>query len=286
MEDVQELRIQWFPGHMVTALRMISEELKLCDVIIYMLDGRCPRSCFNPKFDDVIARKPTLFVLNKSDLAPWDTLKTFLASDAYKDIVRSKGPTVNTTTLDSTKSGSTKFALEATRKLLKTRIDAAREKGITKTIRAIVIGVTNCGKSTFINNLSSKAKALAGDKPGVTRTKQWVNAMDNFWILDTPGTLWPAFDNPQVAKNLAYVGSIKDDILDIVALSKSLLVDLDKLEPGCVMRRYGAVEFDAICRKRGYILRGGNLDYERAAKAILTEFRAGRIGRFNLDNLL
>lgn len=258
---------------MKSALEMIKNELKLCDIIIYMLDSRCPKSCLNPKYDEFLNRKPVLFVLNKSDLAPRDvSLRGAAGNSAIQ--------------LNSVQSGTGKKVTEAINVILKDKLSSAADKGIKRTIRAIVIGVTNCGKSTFINNLAARGKTLTGDRPGVTRTKQWVPVTEHLWLLDTPGTLWPKFENPQVAKNLAYVGSIKDDILDIIAVAKSLIADLQKLDPNCIKTRYSADNFEDICRKRGYILRGGTLDEERAAKAILTEFRAGKLGRFNLDELL
>jgi len=292
---------------MKSALEMIKTELKICDIIIYMLDARCPKSCLNPKYEEFIDRKPVLFVLNKADLAP---------SQKMADSV----------SLNSTQSGAGKKVVEAIGHILCDKIKAACEKGIKKTVRAIVIGVTNCGKSTLINNLAAKGKTMTGDRPGVTRSKQWVPAGEHLWLLDTPGTLWPKFDNPQVAKNLAYVGSIKDDILDIAAVAKDLLADLMRLDPNCLNDRFGIMvnanpmfvresmnpiglphlgtrvrvvpdalppmdelaeqAFEQICRKRGYILKGGTLDEERAAKAILVEFRAGKLGKFNLDELL
>ncbi|MCQ2382029.1 MAG: 50S ribosome-binding GTPase, partial [Clostridia bacterium] len=156
--------------------------------------------------------------------------------------------------------------------------------GITKTLRVAVIGVTNCGKSTFINNMTNKGKTQTGNRPGVTRTKQWVPITDNLWLLDTPGTLWPALTNQQVARNLAYVGSIKDDIIDTLALSQCLLEDLTKLQPDAVKNRFGVTTFEDIAKKRGCLLRGGVLDVRRTAKVILSEFRDGKIGKFNLDN--
>ena len=263
----REVLIQWFPGHMKSALEMIKAELKLCDVIIYMLDARCPKSCINPKYEEFISRKPVLFVLNKSDLAPPQKMS-------------------NSISLNSTQSGTGQKAVAAINEILKDKIAVAESKGITRTNRAIVIGVTNCGKSTLINNLAARGKTLTGDRPGVTRTKQWVPVNQHLWLLDTPGTLWPKFDNPQVAKNLAYVGSIKDDILDIIGLAKNLIADLAKLDPNCIKNRFGADNFEDICKKRGYILKGGILDEERAAKAILVEYRAGKLGKFNLDDLL
>ena len=269
--------IQWFPGHMKSALDEIRAELKVCDAIIYMLDARCPRSCLNPKYEEFVARKPVLFVLNKSDLASFGAKMQ------------------NAIYINSTQTGAGEKVVKAINAILKNKIDASAAKGIKKTVRACVIGVTNCGKSTLINNLTKKVKALTGDKPGVTKTKQWVVATDRLWLLDTPGTLWPKFENPQIAKNLVYIGSIKDDILDIVALAKDLIGDLTKLEPNCIKERFQLAEisgqapddaFESICKKRGYVLRGGAPDEQRAAKAILTEFRAGKLGRFNLDELL
>jgi len=287
MEKNDDLLINWFPGHMASALRMMSEQLKLCNVIIYVLDARCAISSLNPKFDTLVDRKPVLFVLNKIDLAPPNALQVFLQNEHVKRIYKKKGEFVHTVTLDSTTSGTSKKVTTAVERILQSQIQTAKDKGITKTIRAIVIGVTNCGKSTLINNLANKGKTQTGDKPGVTKTKQWVATIHpHFYLLDTPGTLFPALDkNPGTTKNLAYVGSIRDEVIDFIALSRHLLVDLERLEPGSVKARFGAIEFDEICKKRGYILRGGHLDEERAAKAILTEFRGGKIGKYNLDIL-
>ena len=288
---------------MKSALEMIKAELKLCDIIIYMLDARCPQSCINPKYEEFLYRKPVLFVLNKSDLAPNSQVSIFASKikqtseplDKGKDSPSWEGVAVRRTdgvgsphiiTLNSTQSGTGQKVINAINEVLKEKIAASAQKGIKRTIRAIVIGVTNCGKSTFINNLAARGKAMTGDRPGVTRTKQWVPVNQHLWLLDTPGTLWPKFDNPQVAKNLAYVGSIKDDIMDTISLSKDLMTDLIRLDPDCIKNRFGADEFEEICRKRGYILKGGILDEERAAKAILVEYRAGKLGRFNLDELL
>lgn len=281
MEKEKNLNIQWFPGHMKSALEMIKAELKICDIIIYMLDARCPQSCLNPKYDEFLLRKPVLFVLNKADLAPPQNIVRI--TDAFRG-TNILAP--NSIRLNSTQSGTGQKVVAAINEVLKEKIETASEKGIAKTIRAIVIGVTNCGKSTFINNLAARGKTLTGDRPGVTRTKQWVPVGERLWLLDTPGTLWPKFNNPQVAKNLAYVGSIKDDILDIIAVAKDLILDLGRLNSDCIVKRFNAHTFEGICEKRGYILKGGVLDEERAAKAILTEFRAGKLGRFNLDKLL
>ena len=276
---MSKVNINWFPGHMAQTLKMIDTELKNCDAIVYVVDARCARSCINPQFDDFVGRKPVLFVLNKIDLAPNGVKEKFIQSLQLKtpyDVI----------TRNSVKSGGTQSVINALQKLLAERIKAKLAHGITKTLRVAVIGVTNCGKSTFINNMTNKGKTQTGNRPGVTRTKQWVSITDNLWLLDTPGTLWPSFTNQQVARNLAYVGSIKDDIVDTIALSQSLLADLTKLQPEAVLSRFGVTSFEEIAKKRGCILRGGVLDVRRAAKMILTEYREGKIGKFNLDELL
>jgi len=276
---MSKVNINWFPGHMAQTLKMIDTELKNCDAIVYVVDARCARSCINPQFDDFVGRKPVLFVLNKIDLAPNGVKEKFIQSLQLKtpyDVI----------TRNSVKSGGTQSVINALQKLLAERIKAKLAHGITKTLRVAVIGVTNCGKSTFINNMTNKGKTQTGNRPGVTRTKQWVSITDNLWLLDTPGTLWPSFTNQQIARNLAYVGSIKDDIVDTIALSQSLLTDLTKLQPEAVLSRFGVTSFEEIAKKRGCILRGGVLDVRRAAKMILTEYREGKIGKFNLDELL
>ena len=273
------LQINWFPGHMAQTLKMIGTELKICDAIIYLVDARCPLSCLNPQFNDFVGRKPVLFVLNKIDLAEPEIKKQFT------DNLHLKTPYA-VITRNSIKSGGRDIVIKALQNLLAERIKTKQAHGIVKILRVAVIGVTNCGKSTFINNLTNKGKTQTGNRPGVTRTKQWVPITDNLWLLDTPGTLWPAFTNRQVGLNLAYVGSIKDDILDLPALSQSLLEDITKLQPDAVTNRFGVTAFDAIGRKRGCVLRGGVLDTMRTAKMILSEFREGKIGKFNFDRLL
>jgi len=254
---------------MTKALRMLEDEIKNCDLVVYMLDARAPMSCLNPSFNEIVQRRPTLFVLNKVDLAPQVMFP-------HKPVI----------TMNSTTSNMKGKAVDAITHIMKPRIDAFKQKGVNKTIRAMVIGVPNCGKSTFINNLAAKAKTVTGDRPGVTKGKQWLTVADNLWLLDTPGTLYPKITDNQVALNLAYIGSIKDDILPLIEISKQLLVDLKKLDPSCLMHRFGCETFEDICRKRGYVLKGNVLDEERAAKAIMTEFRAGKLGKFNLDKLI
>lgn len=264
---------------MAQTLKMIGTELKICDAIIYVLDARCPFSCLNPKFDEFVGRKLVLFVLNKIDLAPAGVKEEFVARLTLKtphDII----------TRNSVKSGGREVVIKALQKLLAERIQTKAAHGIVKTLRVAVIGVTNCGKSTFINNMTNKGKTQTGNRPGVTRTKQWVPITDNLWLLDTPGTLWPSFTNQQIGRNLAYVGSIKDEVIDLVGLSQNLLADLNKLQPEVVTARFGTTDFTEIAKKRGCILRGGVIDEARAAKMIVGEFRDGKIGKFNLDGLL
>lgn len=266
---MSNMNIQWFPGHMTAALRMMEKEIKLADGVIYMLDARAPISCLNPKFAEVIGNKPIIYVLNKADLAP---KKTNFPHTAIA--------------VNSTNTGAGKIIMQKAYEVLKPKIDAAKAKGINKVLRLMVLGVPNCGKSTFINNLCGKYKAITGNKPGVTRGKQWVKVNDYFELLDTPGTLWPAFTNPQVARNLAYIGSIKDEVLNLEELANSLIEDVTKLNKTAVQVRFGATELKGICIKRGCVLKGGVPDIERGAKAILDDFRSGKLGQFNLDELL
>jgi ribosome biogenesis GTPase A len=218
-------------------------------------------------------------VLNKIDLAVSGVKEKFESGLNLKT-------NYSVITRNSIKSGGTVAVVNALRKLLAGRIETALSHGINKILRVAVIGVTNCGKSTLINNMNNKGKTKTENRAGVTRTKQWVSVADNLWLLDTPGTLYPAFTNPQIGKNLAYVGSIKDDILNITELAKELLIDLQKLQPDCIKNRFSAVDFDGIALKRGLLLRGGVIDAQRTARVIITEYRDGKIGRFNLDGLI
>ena len=249
---------------MNSTLKALSAQIKQCDVILYVLDARCPNSCLNPSFEQFTARKPVLFVLNKADLAP---------SSSFKGI-----------SLVSTQTNSGKKVVSAIKKMLPNK----------PRVHAMVIGVPNCGKSTLINNLARAGKTKTADRPGVTRQPQWVAAAVTeiqLFLLDTPGILWPNLENPRVAKNLAYIGSIKDDVLDTVELARELLADLDRIKSSPSLEGVdarsadGVVLFQQFCKKRGFILKGGRVDELRGAKAVLTDFRAGKFGRFNLDGV-
>lgn len=276
--------IQWYPGHMDKALREMKNNAKLVDAILYVLDARAPFSCLNPKFDTIIGAKPVIMVLNKADLISKEDLNRFEQYFKSKNI-----PVV---ALNSTITNATKPIIEIASNLLSDKVERFKNKGVNIPLRLMVIGVPNSGKSTLINNVCGNKKTITGDKPGVTRSNQWVKISNVFELLDTPGTLWPAFDNPQVARNLAYIGSIKDDVLDVEELAFAFINDLrikyfDALRDRYSLKVDNVAEtieiFDEICQNRGFILRGGEMDYNRGARAILDDFRKGRIGKLVLD---
>lgn len=279
--------IQWFPGHMTKALRMMEKEIKIVDAIIYVLDSRAPFSCVNPKLNTLVSGKPIIYVLNKSDMA--DSAKT---EEWFKYF--NERPNSKCIILNSTASGSTKKIESAIKELLKAKIDKFKNKNININLRAMVIGVPNSGKSTLINNLCGKAKTITGDKAGVTRGKQWVKIASGLEILDTPGTLWPAFDNNQIAHHLAYIGSIKEEVLDIPSLSLDFIRDMNRLDPNILKTRY-KVDFveenteleilEMICASRGFKLRGNELDYDRGAFALINDFKATRLGLITLESV-
>lgn len=277
--------INWFPGHMTKALRMMEKELDVVDVIIYVLDGRAPFSCENPSFKNITKNKPIVYVINKIDLSNEEQIKKW---QKYF----SEGENRLCVLLNSTLSNSSKIIKDCMNKLLIKKLEKNKKKGINIPLRAMVIGVPNCGKSTLINNLCGKGKAITGDKPGVTRGKQWVKIDEGIEMLDTPGTLWPDLENDKVAHNLAYIGSIKEEVLDISSLALDFISDLNKIDKSILTNRYN-IEFDEndelidiyekICKKRGFVLKGNNYDYERCARALFDDFRKGRLGKITLD---
>ncbi|MDE6441194.1 MAG: ribosome biogenesis GTPase YlqF [Clostridia bacterium] len=268
--------IQWFPGHMTKAMRMMEESVPLADGVIYMLDARCPASSFNPKLLKLTGAKPVLYVLNKSDLADEraDNLMKMLGANAIK--------------LNAANANSKRDILGAMNKLVAEKRQRNLEKGYNKIFRFMVVGVPNTGKSTVINLLAGSKRTVTGDKAGVTRGKQWIRLGD-FELLDTPGTMPPAFENQKLALHLAYVGSINDDILDLDDIALELLGELYGKYPKRLEERYGITGgtklemLDAVCKKRGFVLRGGEYDYERAERAVIDDFRKGRLGRITLD---
>lgn len=275
-------KINWFPGHMQKALRMMETEAKNVDALIYVLDSRAPFACLNPEFVRIIGSKPILYVLNKIDLADEKKIKE----------IKTKLPGENKLVieLNSTASGAIGLVTSSLNALCKATIEKYKNKGVNYFVRAMVLGVPNCGKSTLVNNLCGSKKAITGNKPGVTKGKQWVKLSNNIEILDTPGTLWPNLIDEGEARKLAFIGSIKDDVVEVEQLSLFLLEALLKTYPKELEERFSVqVEnktpleiMEEIAERRKYVVRGGEIDYERTAKAILDDFRKGRIGKITL----
>ncbi len=277
-------KINWFPGHMTKALREMEKNIKLIDVIIYTLDARAPFSCVNPEFTKLIRNKPIIYVLNKSDLADDRETKSwsnFFTTEKSICVI-----------LNSKETNSTKILTDKITKLLSSKIEKYSNKGVSVVNRAMVIGVPNSGKSTLINNFCGKYKAITGNKPGVTQGKQWVRISNNIELLDTPGTLWPDFENQSIAKNLAFIGSIRDEVLDIPSLSLDLIALLQERYPQFLEERYGISLKDTpleileqICEARKFLIKGGEFDYDRASHALFDDFRKGRIGKITLEKV-
>lgn len=276
------MRIQWFPGHMTKAVRLIEENLKLVDTVGYVLDARAPEACFNPIFDKLTEGKSAIYIINKCDLA--DPKKT----SEFAERLRGQGKTV--VCVSAINTNAIKSVADAFKNSEHERIEKFKAKGITRPIRAMIIGVPNCGKSTVINAVSGKKKTVTGDKPGVTKGKQWVRLAEGLELMDTPGTLWGKIEDEAFARRLCYIGSVKDDVVDICELAPLLLEDLKEYYPQELNKRYniaceglsGTEILDEICRKRGCTVRGGEPDTLRGAKAVLDDFRKGRIGRITL----
>lgn len=280
--------IQWFPGHMAKTRRMITENIKNVDAIIEMRDARIPLSSKNPEIERLTQNKPRLILLNKASLAnPSDSIK-------WMKYLSGK----NTVCILTDCSDGTGFneIMPTLKKLCAEKIAAYESKGMHgRHIRAMVLGIPNVGKSSFINRLAGGKRAKVEDRPGVTRDKQWVQTKYNLDLLDMPGVLWPKFDDPIVGENLALTGAVKDDVIDTVELSAILVNRLRQTYPDLLCARYKLTEtdisedvsvgeiFDIIGKNRGFLLRGGEINYDRAAAVILDEFRAAKIGRITLD---
>lgn len=271
--------IQWFPGHMTKAMRMMSENLSLVDGVVFVLDARCPAASFNPKLKKLANNKPVLYVLNKGDLADE-------RADNLLKIIRESGAAA--LKLNAVNSSSKRDITGAIEKLVAEKRARAQEKGYNKVFRFMVAGVPNTGKSTLINLLAGSKRAETGDKAGVTRGKQWIRC-EGFELLDTPGTMPPAFENQYLARHLAFVGSINDDILDMDDIALALLEELGSKYPQRLAERYGAEGgtplemLECVCKRRGFMLRGGEYDYERGERAVIDDFRKGKLGRITLD---
>lgn len=271
--------IQWFPGHMTSAMRMMEAHLSLVDGVIFVLDARCPASSFNPKLKKLAGNKPVLYVLNKGDLADE-------RADALLKIIRGGGAAA--VKINAVNPSSKRDITGAIQKLVADKRERALERGQNRTFRFMVAGVPNTGKSTLINLLAGSKRAETGDKAGVTRGKQWIRC-DSFELLDTPGTMPPAFENQRFAVRLAYVGSINDDILDMDDIALSLLRELSEKYPDRLNARYGITGgeplemLERVCVRRGFMLKGGEYDYERAERAVVDDLRKGKLGRITFD---
>ena len=278
--------INWFPGHMNKTLKQMQRDSKLCDCFLYVVDARCPLSCINPEFVKVIGDKPIIFVVSKIDLIE---KKTFENIKAYFNSLGHECVGVNAVV-----SGSAKIIVSAINKTFLARLNKNKLNNVNFIIRAMILGVPNSGKSTIVNNLCNKARAITGNKAGVTRSKQWVKIGGNIEIMDTPGVLLPNFDNDDYAYNLAIVGSVKDEVLNLVEVANVLIRKLNAINDTILKSKYG-VDYDAntldidvlraIGKKRGCIIKGGEIDIERTAKLLLNDFRAGKLGKICLEQI-
>ena len=277
------MQFQWYPGHMTKAKRQMQEDIKLIDLIIELVDARIPFSSRNPDIDELGKQKSRLILMNKADLA--DTQRT----KAWSDYFRGKGYFV--AGLDARSRSGMKQIQNEIMEACREKIERDRRRGIkNRPVRAMVVGIPNVGNSTFINTFAGKACAKTGNKPGVTKGKQWIRLNKSVELLDTPGILWPKFENQAVGLKLALIGSMKDEILNVDELALELINYLRKEYPGALSERYQADEtveasaiLEDIAEKRKCLKKGGGLDYSKAAALALEEFRNGKIGRLTIE---
>jgi ribosome biogenesis GTPase A len=280
--------IQWFPGHMAKARKLIADNLKMVDMVIELIDARIPISSRNPIFNDLIAGKPCLIIMNKTDLSDPNGNQMWLKAFEKAAIHALPADSLSGVGFDS--------IIPKTEEILADLISYRMGRGMTnRSIRVMVIGIPNVGKSSFINRISGRKSTTVEDRPGVTKGKQWIRISKNVELLDTPGILWPKFEDRNTAFNLAYTGAIRDNILDMEEVASGLLEVLQAQYPNSLQERY---KIDAkeialaqnsydlmheIGKKRGFFLRKGEIDLERTASIVLDEFRAGKIGRITLE---
>ena len=277
------MNVQWYPGHMTKAKRQMQEDIKLIDLIIELVDARVPLSSRNPDIDELGKNKARLILLNKADLA--DERQ----NEAWKEYFQGKG--FHVVKVNSRSGAGMKAIQNVIQEACKEKIERDLKRGIkNRPIRAMVVGIPNVGKSTFINTFAGKACAKTGNKPGVTKGKQWIRVNKGVGLLDTPGILWPKFEDQQVGLRLAYIGSINDEILNLEELALHLIQFLKEKYAGSLESRYGISEegsdldvLTGIARKRGCLKKGEELDYLKASNILLDEFRAGKIGRITLE---
>ena len=284
--------INWYPGHMAKTKRQIIEDMKLVDVVIELLDARIPKSSQNPDIQGMLKNKKKIVILNKSDLADEKETKKWIEYFKKKNILAID--------VDSNQGKGIKQVSQAIEKIMEDELKIQNSKGrIRKTIRVMIVGIPNVGKSSFINRISKKTTMTVGNKPGVTRQKQWIRIGNQIELLDTPGVLWPKFESEEVGLNLAYTGSIKEEILEKTEITYNLLKFLDENYSSDLYAKYKISEQEIdeikdnpqytlelmylIGKKRGALISGGNIDEEKVAKIILDDFKNGRIGKITLE---
>ena len=284
--DEKQMNIQWYPGHMTKTRRQIEADLKLVDAVCEIVDARIPVSSRNPDIDSICANKPRLIVLNRSDLADWEVTKSWM------QYFRSQGIAAIATDCKS-RRGINEF-LPAVRSVLKEKIARNAARGMNKPLRIMIVGIPNVGKSTFINQISGRKGAKAENRPGVTRGKQWVTVDSSLLLLDTPGILWPKFEDPEVGMMLAYTGAVKENVIDTEELACHLAEKLNRYYPQILLDRYkvqmpsdtpGYMLLEEAGRKRGFLLARGEINTERMAKVLIDEYRAGKLGTFTFEKV-
>ncbi len=277
------MHFQWYPGHMTKAKRMMQEDIKLIDLVIELVDARVPISSRNPDIDELGKNKARLILLNKSDLAEEKQ------NDAWVEYFKNKGFSV--VKVNSKRGGGIKSIQGVIQEACKEKMERDRKRGIlNRPVRAMVVGIPNVGKSTFINSFAGKACAKTGNKPGVTKGKQWIRLNKNVELLDTPGILWPKFEDQTVGLRLAFIGSIKDDILNTDELAAEMIQFMKKYYPGVLAEKYSIEEVEdpyvclaSIAESRHCLLKGNELDMSKAALLLIDDFRSGKLGRITLE---
>ena len=279
----ETMSVQWFPGHMAKTRRIMASNLKLVDIVVELCDARIPQSSRNPEIDKIVGKKPRLMLLNKADCAD------AAATEQWLTYYRKKG--IPAMACDCRSGRGVKNLLPAVREVLADKIAAWNEKGMVgRPIRMMIVGIPNVGKSTFINSLAGKAAAKTGNKPGVTKGKQWIRLNKSVELLDTPGILWPKFEDQSVGLRLALIGSIKDEILNIEELASELIKFMTKNYSGVLADKYGINEdqdsyacLKEIAEQKHCLVRGNELDYVKASNLLLEDFRSGKLGRLTLE---